>query len=137
MNLERYEYTPGDRGGSSVGQSSGLIIRRSLVQVQPAPPENVLVRGHVSAPLGLFPRDLPRVCPAVVTRNRTGTANSDTNGQGVLETRLGFVGSLGHVAMGSGHGCVQDLQESHSFYLGSQGARSLRGERGKRAGIDR
>src|SRR5436853_6539364 len=25
------------RGGSSVGQSSGLIIRRSLVRVQPAP----------------------------------------------------------------------------------------------------
>jgi hypothetical protein len=27
MNLECYGYTPGDRGGSSVGQSSGLMIR--------------------------------------------------------------------------------------------------------------
>jgi hypothetical protein len=32
------------RGGSSVGQSSGLIIRRSQVQVLPAPPIYLRVR---------------------------------------------------------------------------------------------
>src|SRR3989304_5584931 len=35
------------RGGSSVGQSSGLIIRRTLVQVQPAPPPPRTVGGLV------------------------------------------------------------------------------------------
>jgi hypothetical protein len=34
----------GARGGSSVGQSSGLIIRRSQVQVLPAPP--IYLRIH-------------------------------------------------------------------------------------------
>ena len=33
------------RGGSSVGQSSGLIIRRSQVQVLPAPREKPQVSG--------------------------------------------------------------------------------------------
>jgi hypothetical protein len=42
MTARAYEYTPGDRGGSSVGQSSGLIIRRSQVQVLPAPPDELV-----------------------------------------------------------------------------------------------
>ncbi len=36
-------------GGSSVGQSSGLIIRRSVVRVHPAPPPFPQVRGHVGS----------------------------------------------------------------------------------------
>jgi hypothetical protein len=37
-----------NRGGSSVGQSSGLIIRRSQVQVLPAPPIYLRFRGGAS-----------------------------------------------------------------------------------------
>jgi hypothetical protein len=45
-------------GGSSVGQSSGLIIRRSLVRVQPAPPHwvPVPVRVPVPSPCDAAPR---------------------------------------------------------------------------------
>jgi hypothetical protein len=38
--------TLGGRGGSSVGQSSGLIIRRSQVQVLPAPPIETAGQRH-------------------------------------------------------------------------------------------
>jgi hypothetical protein len=42
-----------NRGGSSVGQSSGLIIRRSQVQVLPAPRQNVrpTIRGAGQRPV--------------------------------------------------------------------------------------
>ena len=40
------------RGGSSVGQSSGLIIRRSQVQVLPAPPIYLRFRRGRSKTLG-------------------------------------------------------------------------------------
>ena len=40
--------SPRIRGGSSVGQSSGLIIRRSQVQVLPAPPAFPHVRDYVA-----------------------------------------------------------------------------------------
>jgi hypothetical protein len=36
-----------ERGGSSVGQSSGLIIRRSQVRSLPAPPIYLRLRGEV------------------------------------------------------------------------------------------
>ena len=51
------------RGGSSVGQSSGLIIRRSQVQVLPAPP--IYLQFRASNP----PTERLAATPAV-TRGR-------------------------------------------------------------------
>jgi hypothetical protein len=52
------------RGGSSVGQSSGLIIRRSEVQVLPAPRPKPLVKPLMSAIGSRLAKGLYRVCTA-------------------------------------------------------------------------
>jgi hypothetical protein len=47
-----------------VGQSSGLIIRRSLVRVQPAPPAKGLVRTLFRADGKALRAEVSRMCPA-------------------------------------------------------------------------
>lgn len=65
-----------NRGGSSVGQSSGLIIRRSQVQVLPAPRGKPQVTRHMWRRPRRRVSDLPRICPAPVTRTARGFANT-------------------------------------------------------------
>jgi hypothetical protein len=54
-----------------------LIIRRSQVQVLPAPPRKAQVRGHVSTRSRRGSADLPRICPAPVTRKRARIVSCD------------------------------------------------------------
>jgi hypothetical protein len=56
------------RGGSSVGQSSGLIIRRSQVQVLPAPREKPQVSGLFEGFRFGSRRHVSRTGPALDTR---------------------------------------------------------------------
>ena len=56
------------RGGSSVGQSSGLIIRRSQVQVLPAPREKPQVSGLFEGVGFGLGRHVSRAGPALDAR---------------------------------------------------------------------
>jgi hypothetical protein len=68
------------RGGSSVGQSSGLIIRRSQVQVLPAPLIEPAAQGHHSAlrrgSWTSFEPAVSRPCP--VSGSRSASRRSAT-----------------------------------------------------------
>jgi hypothetical protein len=65
------------RGGSSVGQSSGLIIRRSQVQVLPAPREKTQVSG-LFGDFGFGPgRHVSRGGPALDARPYSAWAVND------------------------------------------------------------